>query len=425
MQKILLMKILFIVVFGITDFTYAQKQVEQPVGLNQLIEETLQNNPEYLSAKDKFRSAKTQIPQAGTLPDPTLGFAIMNLPVNSFEFNQEPMTGKKISLMQMFPFPGKLGLREDIAEYQAQVIEYQVEEVKNNLIKNVKLTFYNLFFVDKSIEIVEKNKALLNQFISVAETKYSVGKGLQQDVLKAQVEFSKLTEKLISHRQKRNKLVFQLNKLLNRKINSPIGKFPVFEKSAFNLDVENLKQFGLEKRPLLRSWKSMIEQTKSANKLAKIGYLPDFSLGVAYTQREDLLTGMKMNDFFSAELKINLPLYFHSKQSKKVEETQLIISSIEEKYDAIKNEVLFQIENGLTELQKNEKLIDLYKTGIIPQASQSLNSALSGYQVDKVDFLTLLNNQMTLFNYEMEYYRVLTDYEKSLAELEVAVGKTF
>ncbi|MBN2091714.1 TolC family protein, partial [candidate division KSB1 bacterium] len=240
--------------------------------------------------------------------------------------------------------------------------------------------------------------------------------------LKAQVELSKLNDKLISLTQKRHSLVFQLNKLLNRQIDSTFETFPL-EKTKVQLSIEELKNIGLENRPLLKSWGAMIEKSMSAKKLAKKSYLPDFSVGAAYTQRDDLQSGMKMYDFFSAEISMNLPLYFYKKQSKNVEEKELMVASIEHKYTSVKNEVLFQIEDTFKELEKDEKLLDLFKTGIIPQASQSLNSAMTGYQVDKVDFLTLLNNQMTLLNYEMEYYRVLSDYQKSLAKLEFAVGK--
>lgn len=424
-MKLSFFKMAALLIFLSLNFSSSIFSQNQPGLLDTFIKEALQNNPEYLSAKENLSSAKLQIPQAGALPDPSLGFAVANLPINSFDFNQEPMTGKKLSLMQMFPFPGKLGLKEDIAASQAKAIGFQVEELRNNLIKNVKITYYNLFFAEKSLDIVEKNKALLRQFIKVAETKYSVGKGLQQDVLKAQVEFSKLNDKIISLKQKRNKFAFQLNKLLNRDMKTPIQKLPEIEKSEINISLEDLQESGAEHRPLLKSWSAMIEKTQSANKLAKKGYLPDFSLGVAYTQRDDLLSGKTMYDFFSAEVKLNLPLYFYKKQSKKVAETTLLISSAEQKFASIKNEVFFQIENSLTELQKYEQLIDLYKTGIIPQASQSLNSAMSGYQVDKVDFLTLINNQMTLFIYELEYYRVLTELEKTLAQLEAAVGTSF
>lgn len=405
--------------------SFSQEKKERVINLQQLINEALRNNPDYLAAKNRWRSAEAYIPQAGALPDPQFGLALMNLPVNSFAFDQEPMTGKKISLMQMFPFPGKLGLKEDIAKYQAHIIEQQVEELKNNIIKNVKFGYYNLFFIDKSIEITKKNKVLLQEFVKIAATKYSVGKGLQQDVLKAQVELSKLTDKLITLRQKRESIEARLNTLLNRPPEAPVGAVEEIKKSAFIRDLEQLKQIALKSRPLLKAWAFMIKRNETAHKLAKRDYLPNFGFGVAYTQREDLKEGMKnkMYDFFSGSVTINIPLYFYRKQSKKIQETALNLAAVQEQYNNVKNEIFFQIENVRQQAQKDEQLIDLFKTGIIPQATQSLNSAVSGYQVDKIDFITMLHNQLTLFNYEIDYYRVLADYEKNLADMEAIVGK--
>jgi outer membrane protein TolC len=145
-------------------------------------------------------------------------------------------------------------------------------------------------------------------------------------------------------------------------------------------------------------------------------------VGVAYTQRDDLANGAKMNDFLSAEISLNLPLYFFRKQKFEVQREKLRTESLYEKFQDIKNETLFQIEDALSESKKYQDLIILYRDGIIPQAQQSFNSALAGYQVDKVDFLTLFNNLMTLFNYELDFYRVQTERMKSLADLEFAIG---
>ncbi|HDP97690.1 MAG TPA: TolC family protein [bacterium] len=390
--------------------------------LEQLIEEALQNNPAYRSAVYQAQQVNQTISQAGALPDPILGLSVMNLPVDNFAFDLEPMTGKKLSLMQVFPFPGKLKLKENMAGYQAQVVEQQVEELKNDLIKNVKLMYYEIFYLDKSIEILNINQTLLQQLVTVAEKKYSVGKGLQQDVLKARVEHAKISDKLISLQQKRKNAVFKLNKLLNRNISQSFEKIKIVDKPAIDYYSSDLKALGLEHRPILKTWRLLIEKSKSGNKLAKLDYLPDFRVGIAYTQRDDLRSGMKIPDFFSAELQLDLPLYFYKKQSKKVQETQLKIRSLEDSYIAIKNEVFFEIENAITEIEKNTRLIELYKTNILPQASQSLNSAMSGYQFDKVDFLTLLNNQLTLYGYELEHYFVFTALLKNFAELEAAVG---
>jgi outer membrane protein TolC len=327
--------------------------------------------------------------------------------------------------MQMIPFPGKLKLKEEIAVSEYNSIGQNYEDIKNFIIKNVKIAYYDLFFIDKSIEITKKNKLLLQEFVKIAETKYSVGKGLQQDVLKAQVELSKLIDKLISLHQKRESIKARLNTLLNRPPESPLGKIKEIKRSKFNLSLEELKQIALENRPLLKALEYIIKRNEVAYKLAKKDYFPNFNLSFAYTQREDLKTGIKMYDFFSGMISINIPLYFYRKQRKKIEETALNIAMTKEQYNSLKNEIFFQIENILEELKKDEQLIELFKTGIIPQATQSLNSAISGYQVDKVDFITLLHNQVTLFNYEIDFYRVLTNFEKKLAELEAVVGKQF
>ena len=422
--KVLMITLFLSLITGRMDLLIAQESKASP-DLQILIDEALLNNPDYRSLEKQWQAAQTRISQQGALPDPRLGLGVMNLPVNSFDFDQEPMTSKKVSIMQMFPFPGKLGLKETIAEFQAEIVKQQKEELKNQLVKNVKTAYYNLFFIDKSIDIVKKNQVLLKQFVRVAETKYSVGKGLQQDVLKAQVERSKLSDKILLLEQKRKTIIFRLNTLLNRNSDEPMGKIKDFEKSSFVATLDELKKAALKNRPVLNSWQLMIEKSKSAEKLARKGYLPDFSLGAAYSQRDDLRSGAKMYDFFSAELSLNLPIYFYKKQSQKVQERQLLTMSNEEKYNTVKNRVLFQVENNWSELTKDEQRIDLYKTGIIPLAGQSLNSAMTGYQVDKVDFLTLLNNQMTLFNFEMDYYRILADYQKTLAALEAAVGIVF
>ena len=390
--------------------------------LAHLIDIALKNNPEYSSMKNKLEAAKVRISPAGALPDPSLSLAFINLPVNSFSFDQEPMTGKKISIMQMFPFPGKLGLKKDMAAHQASIMKQQVAEFRLHLEKNIKLLFYNIFYLDKSIEIISKNRTLINQIIKSSEIKYSVGKGLQQDVLIAQVELLKLEDKLISLGQKRENSVFQLNKFLNRKPDTEFSSILNLEEAVFNENINKLIERGLTNRPLIISWRELIEKNKKNKKLAELAYFPDFSLGAAYTQRDNLQTGVKMNNFLSVEVKLNLPLYFYKKQLKKVEESQFQIISVQQQYLSIKNDVIFQIEKIYSNLNKNRKLINLYHNEIIPHASLALKSAMAGYQVDKADFELVLTNQMNLFSYELEYYRVLSEMKKNIAELAAAVG---
>ena len=391
--------------------------------LSDLIAESLENNPDLLAAYNTWQASETRIPQAGSLPDPVFSFSIANVPIDNFVFDQEPMTGKKFSLMQMFPFPGKLGLKEKIAGESSKVSQLQYEELKNQLIKEVTKVYYDIFFIDKSIETNQKNAVLIKQFTQIAETRYKVGKGLQQDVLKAHVEYSKLTDQLIILQQKREVLEAKLNMLLNREMKTQIGKpvEPTFQTE--NIDFIELTTLAEKNRPLLLSWQTLIGQSEQKVKLAKKGYLPDFILGLSYTQRDVLSSGLGGVDYLSGQISVSIPLYFKSKQKKNIQEEQLTRQAIEQKYKNISNLVEKEIETSLTSLQKNKKRAELFKGNIIPQASQTLNSSLSAYQVDKVEFLTLVSNQLALFNFELEYFKAVSDYQKDFAELEFLVGK--
>ncbi len=417
-------EILLLLIVAVHASLFAQSQ-DSLVHLSELIKEGLEHNPGLQGVYSAWQTEQAKIPQAGALPDPVLSFNLMNLPINSFDLNQEPMTGKQISLMQMFPFPGKLGLKEKIAKESSAVSESRYQELKNQLVKNIKLSFYNIFFVDKAIETTQKNTQTIKDFVRIAESKYTVGKGLQQDVLKAQVELSKMMDKLITVQQKREALESHLNSLLNRPSKTPVGKPEEPVIFPLNNDLEKLESLAEANRPLLQAWKSMVRRSEQSIRLAEKGYYPDFKIGVAYTQRDVLASGMGGIDYLSGTVSMNVPIYFKRKQSKKVQETQFAHNSLKENLDNIRNQISSSVDDQLTEARKNERLLDLYKSGIIPQATQSLNSAIAGYQNDKVDFLTLLNNQITLFNYELDYYRILSDYNKNIANLEALVGLRF
>ena len=393
------------------------------LNLEDLINEAVKNNPQLKAFYHAARADSARIPQSGSLPDPTFSFNILNLPVDNFVFNQEPMTGKQFSLMQKFPFPGKLGIQEEIARKGAEVSLSNYDELKNQLVRNVKNSYYDLYYTDAAITTVQKNKSLLEEFVSIASRKYAVGKGLQQDVLKAQVELSKMIDRLISLRQKRERIEARLNALLNRPIQTPLGRTADLQATLLSIPRDSLETLVEKNRPMIQAWQTRIEQSDEQIALANKTYWPDFSLFVAYTQREVLQNGSGGIDFLSGGITLNIPLYFWRKQDKRVQETELTKLRVQESYYDIRNQIYVALDNIVTELDKNRQLLDLYKTGIIPQSTQSLESAMIGYQTDKVDFLTLINNQMTLLNMELEYARILSAYNKNLAELEYIVGR--
>jgi len=393
------------------------------VNVDQLVEEALQNNPEISAAKMKWEVFKEKIPQAYALEDPMFGFGIVSLPTN-FSFKDEDMTMKEFSISQKIPFPGKRPLMREMASKEAEAVSTEIQSKMHQIIKDVKTAYYDLSHVYRATVVVERNKRILEDFAKIAEARYSVGEGIQQDVLKSHVEVSKMVDELIMLAQKRRALEAKLKALLNRPPETQMGEPEevIFRKLPFTL--EELQKMALEMNPTLKGMKKMIEAKEKANALARREYYPDFNFKFAYGQRDNG-PDMKRRDMLTGMMEMNIPIFYKSKQDRKVAETKAEILGTEAQYRAMKNEILYMVADMNSMIQRVERQIDLYKTGIIPQASLQINSAMSAYRVNKADFMTLLDSQMTLYKYELEYHQALTEYEKNVANLGAIIGRQF
>jgi len=394
----------------------------ESLNVNRLVEEALQNNPEILAAKMKWEVYKEKVPQASALEDPMLGFGVISLPTD-FSFRKEDMTMKELSLSQKFPFPGKRPLMKEMAEKEAEAVYTEIQGKINQVIKDVASSYYELSLVYRATEVIQRNKEIFETFAKIAETRYSVGEGIQQDVIKAHVEVSKMVDELIMLGQRKRALEAKLNALLSRPPEGSMGAPEEVVFRPFSLSIEELQKMALDMNPTLKGMKKMIEMKPKAYELAKKEYYPDFNFRFAYGQRDNGPEGMKRRDMLTGMIEINIPIFYKSKQDRKVAEVKADIQVAEAQYQAMKNEVLFMITDMASMIHRVEKQIELYKTGIIPQASLQISSAMSAYRVNKADFMTLLDSQMTLNKYELEYHQALTEYEKNIATLGAVIGK--
>ena len=399
-------------------------QPDKPLmNVEQLIEEAIQNNPEILAQKKRWELFKEKIPQASAFEDPMFGFGIISLPTN-FSFKDEDMTMKEFSLSQKFPFYGKRKLMGEMAGKEAEAVFNEIQEKINRIIKEVKTAYYDLSHNYRTTEVVKRNKRILEDFAKIAETRYAVGEGIQQDVMKAHVEVSKMVDELIMLEQKKSALGAKLNALLNRSPETPVGIPEEVVLQKLPIQIEEFQKTAVDVNPTLKGMKKMIEAKEKAYDLAKKEYYPDLTARFAYGQRDDG-PDMKRKDMLTGEVMINIPIFYKSKQDRKVAEAMADIQATEAQYRAMKNEIHFMITDMASMIQRVERQLELYKTGIIPQASLQISSAMGAYRVNKADFMTLLDSQMTLYKYELEYHLALTEYEKNVANLEAVVGKRF
>jgi len=392
---------------------------EEPLlSVESLVQEAVEKNPKILAARERHTGLKEKIPQAGALEDPMLGLGVVSLP-NNFDFNEEDMTMKEISISQKFPFPGKRGLSEEVAAKEAEAGAAEIDDIANQVARDVKTTFYDLSHVYRGMEVTLRNKRLLEELSRITQTRYSLGQAIQEDIIRIQVEISKLVDDLIMLERKKKALSAKLNYLLNRPPNSPLGRPADIDFKPVAVSIEDLQQKAVEDNPMLKTLKQDIAARGKNIELARRDYFPDFSLKVAYGQREDRL------DMYSGMIEMNLPIFVTSKQDRKVAEAYADVRSAQARLDNAQSELFYMIADMGSMAQRMERKIELYRTGIIPQSRLQIDTAMSAYMVNKADFMTLLDSRMRLYRYELDYHEALTEYEKSLAVLEAAVGTPF
>jgi outer membrane protein TolC len=402
-----------------------QNKTANTLALEDAVAMAVEGNPG-LAEMQARAEAMAAIPfQAGALPDPMVSLNALNLPTDTFNRDQEPMTQMQIGIEQSLPFPGKLGLKERAAEFDADAANSNVDESRLRLVHKVKQTWWQIYYLDRALEIVSRNQDLLRQFVQIAQTKYKVGEGLQQEVLLAQVELSKLFDRQIDLRGLRRQQVARFNALLDRAANTPVAlPEQVHEGLAGILPESQLYTRAEASRPLLEQRRQEVEAARTRRDFARRDRYPDFKLGAAYGFRQgENQDGRSRPDFATFRLGMTLPLYAGRKQDKAIDQRS---SELLQKKYALQDEwgkVQAEISSALADYQRASEQVQLFKTGIIPQARQSVASMLSGYQVNKVDFLNLVRAQITLYNYETQYWKSFSEASQALARLTAAVGE--
>jgi outer membrane protein TolC len=390
--------------------------------LEDYIQVALENNPELKTYKLQIDALEKKIKQISTPSDPMLMLGIVNLPTN-FSFKSDMMTMKEISISQMLMYPEKYSLMRGMGEKDYEIAKEIYRSKKLELIANVKMLYFEIYYMTKAIEITQRAIDLLKDFAKITSTRFATGQGIQQDVIKAQVELSKMTDELIRMETERKNLIARFNALLFRKPADSVYIPTELKFIEFSKGYDELERLAFEHNPMIVAMKKMVEKDKVMNQFARSELLPDFEIKFSYGQRSAIEpTGMKALDMLSFSVGVNIPIFFWRKQNLKIQETQIVISQSESKLLAMKNEVSRMIQETLNKIEENVKLLDLYKNGLIPQATHNLNIGLVGYQVGKIDFMTLVDNFMSLYNYQIQYEKVFADYLSKLAELEMVVG---
>lgn len=383
-----------------------------------LIRELVDNNPGIKGARYRFEAATKRPSQVATLPEPKFNYTNFGVGHPFSGLNVSDFAYHGFGVSQEVPFPGKLSLAGEEARKEADSEGQMYRSTVLETISKLKVAYYEWFVQAKALDITRKNRELMERFERIARARYSVGKGIQQDVLKAQVELSGLAQQLEIFDQRRASAEAQINALLNRAPNTPLGQPPDLKRSPFDVELSSLLKQIQENSPQLRAKQSLVDSRAVGINRARKDYLPDFGFDFRWER-----TGPHFPDYYMATAEVKIPVYFWRKQRYAVEEAVSRLHESRESYGETRQELIFTANDQYLMAKTSERVLALYEAGVIPQSSLSLESAMAGYEVGNVDFLTLINNLQTLLNFQMQYYEELAKHEQALARLEPLVGR--
>jgi outer membrane protein, heavy metal efflux system len=380
-----------------------------------LIQEAIQQNPEIAATQEQVLAMKERAPQVGALADPELKVQLWNTPDS---LNVTKSQTVIYGVAQQFPFPGLLSKKAEVATREADQAEQRVAAKVREITAAVKMAFFELLFAHKAIEVHHEQQKLLRQFFDIANAKYGVGTRTQVDVLRAQVELSKIFQQLPVLKQRRETAQAHLNAILDRDPHAPLGIPRAPHPQPLTRSLEELQAHALRLRPELQEADLAVTRFQSATQLAKLQYYPHLRVELQRWQN------YHTDDGFGGNVMVNIPFAFWTKPKYDagVREAAAQVRSAQAKQQTLVTLTRFQVKDLVVQIQATQEVLELYRTTILPQAQQVLQAAHAGYRTDRTDFLDLIDAERALITFRLEYIRALVNREQQVAQLERVLG---
>jgi outer membrane protein TolC len=282
--------------------------------------------------------------------------------------------------------------------------------------RQVKEAYFDLAYVDRGLATLQKDREALQGFEKVTEIRYAVGKAAQQDVLRAQLEVTRLAQRATLLTQQRRTLEAQLNTLRDFPVDAPVARPVTVQPRALSYTQDQLQQAAEVNYPGLKQRRALVDQDRLSVDLARKETRPDFSVGYLFMQRNGL------PDMYGITLSTSLPIFHHRKQDMAVAEAAANLAAAQEMQANELTSLRYQVRQDFLEVQATEQLLKLYSQGVKPQSSLTLESSINSYETGGVDFLSVLSNFGAVIDAELDYHLQVTNHEKALARLEEATG---
>ncbi|MEZ5352901.1 MAG: TolC family protein [Bryobacteraceae bacterium] len=396
--------------------------------LRRYVEESLDRNPSVRQAFARYQAALQRLPQVSSLPDPVLGFTQMLRPAETRVGPQTTM----LNISQQFPWFGKLADREKIAAKEAMAVRTIHEAKRAELVRLVKLAYYSIAYIDSSAAIAEEDLSLLRHYETLAQARYSQGVGLQQAVVKLQAEITRVLTRLEELKGRRVEAEAMLNTLADRPARTPVAKVPMPGLPETTVDYDHLQAVARLNRAEVQAALIQIERDEKRVHLAKRSYWPDVTIGAGFINvagRQDAAGVMNPpeqngKNIYSVSAGVNIPIRRRKYDAAILEAAEDQIAS-RESYRDVLNNVEASIRATGFRIGTLSEQIALFEKTLLPQAEQALRSTEIAYSTGTLGVLELLDSERVLLQVRLGLAQYQSDFMKSLAEMERAIGAPF
>ena len=418
--------IFFIIVF--TSLTINAQSIDS------LVNEAIVNNPKLKSLQYRIKASEYRSKSINNLPPPNLSVEFSQVPIREYDILNQSISNN-IALSQMFPLGGKLSAMADVENKNTLVEGNNFDAYKINLTAQVKMSYFNLWLIDRKIEIQKSNISLLSDFAKAIEASFYTNRISQADVLTVQSEIASNETQILILEKQREALVYNLNKLLGRDLNSKdVFALEYFEVDSLQLSQSQLEELLANSNPTLNKMNNMIEMNRAMITANNKELIPDLMVqgmlmrmprGMILTSASDLtMLDPKTEIMYSLMISINLPFapWSVGKINSKEEELAAGINSIEQEKNDMQREMTAQLKEAIVKYNTAKELTELYDKKVIPLYSNSTESQTAAYQNGKTSITAVIDSYRMLLMQKMNYYMSKADIQMSLAEVEMMVG---
>jgi len=391
-------------------------------GLAAYLQTALEQNYEIRAAQTRWEESVAKIGQAGSLPDPKLGVEYFLQPIETRTGPQEA----SLSLSQSFPWFGRLTLEEQLKQAESAVAQARLADTRLMVARRVKETYIEYGYLSQAGEITSEIHELMSYLEGVARTKYASGGSRYTDVLKIQIELSRLADRIRSLEDNATPVRVMLNSLMGVDRDLARPKPDALPTIVLTKRDDEIIALARQYSPKLLAGQQRIAQGQTNLEIADTDFYPSFTATVKTIFTGEAEFGNPPDsgsDPVVAGLVVNLPVFRERRHSAMAEKRAAIGSARNELEQTVKS-LEAEIELSLFRYRDAERRLNLYQGDLIPKVRQELEVSLEAFQGGQYSILELIDAEKNWFNFELAAIRARADMAKEVAMLEGLVGIT-